>query len=85
MRQLLQRGADPNVSTHPDSILATAVMQCAADMVDLLLQRGADPSQRRPCVPLRHRWLFGTHSSINLCRCSIINLCNKRALTYIYI
>lgn len=45
---LLRRGADPNGSVFPDSILSTAVTQHCLDMVDLLLARGADPSLRRP-------------------------------------
>ncbi len=50
LAQLLRRGADPNGSVFPDSILATAVTQHCVDMVEALLARGADPSLRRPCV-----------------------------------
>lgn len=42
---LLDRGLDPNVCSAPRKPLHLAVYQCLADIVDLLIARGADVSQ----------------------------------------
>ena len=61
VRQLLQNGADVNLSTHEGTPLMAASLSGSAELVELFLDNGADPdredlSGNRPLIAAVKAW-----------------------------